>query len=151
MCTYAFSKFDGCGTVFRTSWVQKIAVRISLTELRRRKWRNVSLDDILDEGASAETLQRMADPSVSPEGSALQSDMMSRVLRLISAELTDKQRQAMVAIILHGLPMSEVARQMNTNRNALYKLLHDARLRLKKRLEAEGLSPNEVLASFNNT
>jgi RNA polymerase sigma-70 factor (ECF subfamily) len=55
----------------------------------------------------------------------------------------------MVAIILHGLPMSEVARQMNTNRNALYKLLHDARLRLKKRLESEGLSPNEVMASFD--
>ena len=29
---------------------------------------------------------------------------------------------------------------MKTNRNALYKLLHDARLRLKRGLLAEGLS-----------
>jgi len=37
---------------------------------------------------------------------------------------------------------------MNTNRNALYKLLHDARRRLKARLEAMGLSPTEVLDTF---
>jgi hypothetical protein len=30
----------------------------------------------------------------------------------------------------------------------LYKMLHDARLRLKKRLGKEGLTPQEVLAVF---
>jgi hypothetical protein len=34
------------------------------------------------------------------------------------------------------------------NRNALYKLLHDARMRLKKRLEKEGLTPQEVMSVF---
>jgi RNA polymerase sigma-70 factor (ECF subfamily) len=131
-----------------TTWVHKIAVRIALTELRRRKWRDVSLNDLLDEGASSATLKMMADQSASPEGSTSQSDMLSRVLNLISEELTDKQRDAMIAISIHGLPMGEVARRMNTNRNALYKLLHDARLRLKKRLLAEGLTPEEVLAEF---
>jgi RNA polymerase sigma-70 factor (ECF subfamily) len=37
---------------------------------------------------------------------------------------------------------------METNRNALYKLLHDARRKLKKRIEAEGLSPAEVLEAI---
>jgi RNA polymerase sigma-70 factor (ECF subfamily) len=37
---------------------------------------------------------------------------------------------------------------MGTNRNALYKLLHDARQRMKARLEEEGLSPEDVLAAF---
>ena len=46
------------------------------------------------------------------------------------------------------MPLEEVARRMGTNRNALYKLLHDARQRLKKRMMAEGLSPQEVLAAF---
>jgi RNA polymerase sigma-70 factor (ECF subfamily) len=44
--------------------------------------------------------------------------------------------------------MAEVARKMGTNRNALYKLLHDARQRLKSRMEAEGLSAEDVLAAF---
>ena len=42
---------------------------------------------------------------------------------------------------LGGMPLEAVADRMNTNRNALYKLLHDARRRLKRRMEAEGLSP----------
>jgi RNA polymerase sigma-70 factor (ECF subfamily) len=37
---------------------------------------------------------------------------------------------------------------METNRNALYKMLHDARKKLKKRIEAEGLSPQEVLEAL---
>jgi hypothetical protein len=39
---------------------------------------------------------------------------------------------------------------MGSNRNALYKLLHDARQRLKKKLEAEGLSAQEVLEEFGS-
>ena len=46
------------------------------------------------------------------------------------------------------MPISEVARRTNTNQNALYKLLHDARKKLKRRMEADGLSPEEVLAVF---
>jgi len=37
---------------------------------------------------------------------------------------------------------------MNMKRNALYKLLHDARLRLKKSMAAEGFNPEEILAAF---
>ena len=44
--------------------------------------------------------------------------------------------------------MEVVAQRMGTNRNALYKLLHDARLRLKHRLEREGLPPKELLEMF---
>jgi hypothetical protein len=37
---------------------------------------------------------------------------------------------------------------MGMNRNALYKLIHDARLRLKRRLEADGLTIQQLLATF---
>ena len=60
---------------------------------------------------------------------------------------TDKQRQALVAKI-QGMPLEEVARRMGSNRNALYKLIHDARQRLKERLLAEGLAAEEILAAF---
>jgi RNA polymerase sigma-70 factor, ECF subfamily len=42
-----------------------------------------------------------------------------------------------------------VARRMGTNQNALYKLLHDARKRLKRRMEAAGISPKEMLEVFD--
>jgi RNA polymerase sigma-70 factor (ECF subfamily) len=37
---------------------------------------------------------------------------------------------------------------MDTNRNALYKLLHDARRRLQKRMLDEGLSAQDVMSAF---
>jgi RNA polymerase sigma-70 factor (ECF subfamily) len=54
----------------------------------------------------------------------------------------------MIAVVFAGMPTGEVARRMDTNRNALYKLMHDARQRLKRRMMAEGVSPDEALAAF---
>jgi RNA polymerase sigma-70 factor, ECF subfamily len=68
---------------------------------------------------------------------------------IIDKELTDRQREAVVAVILEGMPIAEVARRMGTNQNALYKLLHDARKKLKLRMEVVGLPPQEVLAAFD--
>jgi RNA polymerase sigma-70 factor (ECF subfamily) len=75
---------------------------------------------------------------------------MQRVQRILAEELTEKQRQAMIAVAIQGMPLEEVARRMGTNRNALYKLMHDTRLRLKRKLAQEGLSPEDVLAVFEN-
>ena len=131
-----------------TTWVHKIAVRIALTELRRKRWRDVSLDE-LTENAPGEGLRSiLAAQEAGPDIVAEQSDMMEHLQRVISEELTDKQREVLVATQIHGMPLEEVARRMGTNRNALYKLLHDARQRLKARLEEQGLSTEEVLAAF---
>jgi RNA polymerase sigma-70 factor, ECF subfamily len=67
---------------------------------------------------------------------------------MVNEELTDRQREAVVAVLLEEMPVSEVAMRMGTNRNALYKLLHDARKKLKRQMEAAGISPHEVLAAF---
>jgi RNA polymerase sigma-70 factor (ECF subfamily) len=58
-------------------------------------------------------------------------------------ELTDRQRTALMAVALQEMPLEEVARRLGTERNALYKLLHDARKRLKRRLAEAGLSPGD--------
>jgi RNA polymerase sigma-70 factor (ECF subfamily) len=131
-----------------TTWVQKIAVRLAITELRRKRWQDTSLDGLLEAEGTAVGVRLMVDPSPSPETTTEQSQLMDDIQRLIEEELTEKQKKAMVAIRIHGMPMEEVARQMDMTRNALYKLLHDARIRLKKRMEEEGLTPEDVLASF---
>jgi RNA polymerase sigma-70 factor (ECF subfamily) len=74
--------------------------------------------------------------------------MMARVRRVIDEELTDRQREALILLSIQDIPMDEAARKLNTNRNALYKLLHDARLRLKTRLAKEDISAREVLELF---
>jgi RNA polymerase sigma-70 factor (ECF subfamily) len=131
-----------------TTWAQKIAVRVAYTEMRRHRWRDVSLDEMTDFPDSDFVPSLMADPSAGPEQQAIQSAVLQTLQRVIEEELTEKQRQALMAVKVQGIPLEEVARRMGTNRNALYKLLHDARQRLKTQLVAEGLSPDEILAAF---
>jgi RNA polymerase sigma-70 factor (ECF subfamily) len=131
-----------------STWAQKIAVHVAYTELRRHRWRDVSLDEVTDFPDSDFVPKMMADPSAGPEQQAIQSTVMDTLLQVIEEDLTPKQRQALIAVKVQGMPLEEVARRMGTNRNALYKLLHDARQRLKQQLIAQGLSPDEILAAF---
>jgi RNA polymerase sigma-70 factor (ECF subfamily) len=130
-----------------TTWVYKIAVRVTLNELRRRRWRDVSLDG-LEEGNDVSEPRQFTSSNPLPESVVERADILQHVKHLLTEELTPRQYAAMRAIHIQGVPMEEVAYRMDTNRNALYKLLHDARLRLKHRLEREGLSPKEILETF---
>ncbi len=131
-----------------TTWVHKIGVRIALTELRRKRWQDVSLDGIIESSEAPGSLGIMVDSRISPEDAAEQSEIIERIQNIVNEELTERQRAALVAIAIHDMPLPVVAEKMNMNRNALYKLLHDARLNLKKRLSTEGISPEETLALF---
>jgi len=131
-----------------TTWVQKIAVRIALTDLRRKRWQDASLDEMVDNEDSPPPPRLMADRSPGPEALAEQTDMVDHIRRILDQELTPKQREALILLGMQDLPLEEAAKRMKTNRNALYKLLHDARLRLKQRLMAEGINPKEVMAVF---
>ncbi|PKO04016.1 MAG: hypothetical protein CVU41_19240 [Chloroflexi bacterium HGW-Chloroflexi-3] len=122
-----------------TTWVHTIAVRIALTELR----------DEMQQGNDPEDEAReMPDQSQSVEKSIENKEMMHMLQQVMQQELTEKQRKALMAVAVQGMPLEEIARRMGTERNALYKLLHDARLKLKKYLEKHGLSPLEILAMF---
>jgi RNA polymerase sigma-70 factor (ECF subfamily) len=131
-----------------TTWVHKIAVRIALTELRRKRWRDSSLDELTENEDAPPPPGLLADSQASPETSAERGDMMTRVRRIIEEELTDRQRQALILLGVQDMPIEDAARKLKTNRNALYKLLHDARLRLRTRLASEEIAPHEVLALF---
>lgn len=131
-----------------TTWVHTIAVRIALSELRRAKWREVSLDEMQQGNDPEDEAREMPDQGQSVEKSIENKEMMHMLQQVMQHELTDKQSKALMAVAVQGMPLEEVARRMGTERNALYKLLHDARLKLKKHLEKNGLSPLEILAMF---
>ncbi|MFW6157457.1 MAG: RNA polymerase sigma factor [Balneolaceae bacterium] len=130
-----------------TTWALKIAVREGLSELRRKRYQNISINDLKDpgneEGEIRSELFAGSDPS--PEQSVHENLMVAKVMELIEQELTDKQRLAIKALMVHGIPINVVAEKMGTNRNALYKLVHDARMKMKNRLEAEGINFDEML------
>jgi RNA polymerase sigma-70 factor (ECF subfamily) len=131
-----------------TTWAHKIAVRVALTELRHQRWRNVSLEQLTETDETEFTPAFLADPTPNPEQAALRNSIMALLERVLMEELTEKQRMVMMAARVHDMPLEEVALRMGSNRNAVYKMIHDARRRLKKRLEAEGLTLDEVMAAF---
>lgn len=132
------------------TWAQKIAIHVALSDLRRKRWRDISLQEFIETPEGEEyTPAILTDPGASPEQEAARRELLRNVERLIFEELTERQRTAMLAILQDGIPLQEVAERMDTNPNALYKLLHDARQRMRQRLEEQaGFSAQEALALF---
>lgn len=132
-----------------TTWAQKITVNSAFTELRRRRWQDLSLQEMIEDQEGNEfTPAILTDPEATPEVQVTRLAMLEFVQKMIDEELTERQRQAIIAVIFNGIPMDEVARRMNTNRNALYKLIFDARKNLQRKIAENGYTPQEILAAF---
>lgn len=130
-----------------TSWAVTVAVRTGITELRRRKWSEVSLDQM----ASGEDVARPMDPAdadAGPDQKTERRAILSELDKAIRENLTDKQRQTLLAE-LGGMPQAEIARRMGSNRNAVYKMMHDARKRLRSTLTDSGYSSTEIRVAFD--
>src|ERR671911_3129365 len=91
-----------------TTWAQKIAINVALTELKRRRWRDVSLQDLFARREAAD--RGPADTQLTTEQLALQNSVLQELRRIIDEELTDKQREAVVAVVLEGRPLPVGAR-----------------------------------------
>ena len=131
-----------------TTWAQKVAIRVAFTELRRQRWKDIYLEDLMPEDSGDFTPLVLADPSPNPEKRATQTILTEMIETMLKEDLTDRQRTAMMAIMKGGMPLEEVALRMDTNRNALYKLLHDARKQMRKGLLEKGLTAQEVIETF---
>lgn len=134
-----------------TTWAYKVAIRIALTDLRRKQWQDVSLDQMLEGPAGDERETAVIDPHGGPEATVEQQDILERIGRILREELTERQFAMMEAVALRGVPMEALAQKMGVERNALYKMMHDARLKLKRRLAREGLELSEVMATFEGS
>jgi RNA polymerase sigma-70 factor (ECF subfamily) len=133
-----------------TTWAQKITVRVAFSELRRRRWRDVSLDSMTETPTGGEFIPaELADPAPDSEEQTAQRLIVQTMRHVINHELTERQRQALVAIALNGVSLEVVAERLGTNRNALYKLLHDARQNLRRKMLDTGLAPEDILSAFD--
>ncbi len=128
------------------TWAMKIAVREGLTELRLKRYDDISIEDLKPDDNSREVFSlTVASDETSPDRSLHESQLIEKVMQIINEELTDKQKKAINALMIQGLPVPVVVKQLDTNRNALYKLVYDARLKIKTKLELEGINPEKML------
>jgi RNA polymerase sigma-70 factor (ECF subfamily) len=120
------------------TWALAVATRVAFTELRKARYRDVSL-----------TTEGVPEPAAAagPTDDGPKEAVLAAVRRLIRTALTDKQR-AVVEGALAGHPQAVLMERFGTTRNAFYKLSHDARMSLKRALEAEGVTADEVRAAL---
>ena len=134
-----------------TTWAYKFAVNIALMAARRERWRGVSLDQLSSSEGSALFERAMLDKSPGPtlDQSAMQDEVRAIIQEVIERDLTEKQRRVLIMIVFNEVPMDEIVREFGTNRNAVYKLLHDARRKLKSGLQSHGFEIGETLTLFS--
>jgi RNA polymerase sigma-70 factor (ECF subfamily) len=132
-----------------TTWAYKFAVNTALVAAQRQRWARVSLDRLLDSPDVAERIGSFSDASSDPERRALQSEIVAAIRQGIETRLTTRQRQALIAVVFEEVPLDELARHWGSNRNALYKLLHDARRNLKAHVIERGFDAKDVLDVFS--
>ena len=122
-----------------TTWVYKFALLEAAVKLRKRAWqgREVPLEP--------ETWGLFSSAGLEPEQEAEQHELLGAIQEAIAEALTPHQRRVLTALALNGVPIDVLAERLNTNRNALYKTLHDARRKLRKHLDERGMSVDAVL------
>jgi RNA polymerase sigma-70 factor (ECF subfamily) len=131
-----------------TTWAYTFAVNTALLAARRERWASVSLDRILDGSETPSSATGGHDATLDPERRALQAEAIAAIRDGIEHHLTVKQQQLLRAVVFEQVPLDEVVRHWGSNRNALYKLLHDARRKLKSHLQARGFDVDEILDLF---
>ena len=116
-----------------TTWAYKFAVLQAAVELRRQAWshREVPL----------EAAPPLVEARPSPDQYAEGAELAAAVRDAIDRVLTPHQRRIALALIVDEVPIDVLAERLGTNRNALYKTLHDARGRLRAALADQGYLP----------
>jgi RNA polymerase sigma-70 factor (ECF subfamily) len=122
-----------------STWAISIVINTALSELRKKHWSNVSLEELTQMQEPKEN----GTDDVNPEAILHRSWAIELVESLINSELTLKQRTALLAE-LNGMPLQEIAARMSVSRGAIYKLTFDARKKLLSCLKERGLHLNDL-------
>jgi RNA polymerase sigma-70 factor (ECF subfamily) len=116
-----------------TTWAYKFVIFEVSTKIGRHFWRNpgVAMD--------TEDWARLPDRfGLEPAQEWEWRDLVDALHRAVDEELTIRQRQIFVAIVLNGVPLDALVVELGSNRNAIYKMLFDARRKLRACLVANG-------------
>jgi RNA polymerase sigma-70 factor (ECF subfamily) len=115
-----------------TTWAYKFALLETALKLRRRPWqgREIAVEPV--------EWTQLSDGSPPLEGAAELRELLMAVTNAIRTELTPHQREVLVAVAVNGVPIDVLAERLATTRGALYKTIHDARHKLRRRLALDG-------------
>jgi len=119
-----------------TTWAYRFVVLEVSAKLGRHFWQRPGA--VLD----ADQWDRLPDRlGLRPDDLAEQLDLLTALRRAVEEQLTDRQRRVFTAIVVDGIPLDALVVQLGSSRNAIYKVMFDARRKLRAALAANGYLP----------
>jgi RNA polymerase sigma-70 factor, ECF subfamily len=116
-----------------TTWAYKFVIFEVSAKIARHFWRHPAVP--LD----AEQWERLpARFGADPAHQAEWGDLFAALRRAVDTELTPRQREIFVAIVLNEVPLDTLVIHLGSSRNAIYKMLFDARRKIRAALAANG-------------
>jgi RNA polymerase sigma-70 factor, ECF subfamily len=115
------------------TWAYRFVILEVSSKLGRHYWRNPPV--MLD----AAQWERLPDRlGIDPAEHAESAGILAEVRRVVEDELTPHQRRVFVAVVVDGIPLDAVAARLSLQRNAIYKVIFDARRKIRRALVANG-------------
>jgi RNA polymerase sigma-70 factor, ECF subfamily len=115
------------------TWAYRFVILEVSSKLGRRYWRNplVALD--------AAQWERLPDRlGLDPHQHAEAAALLTQVRHVVDTELTPHQRRIFIAIVVDGIPLNALAERLDLPRNTIYKVIFDARRKIRCALVAKG-------------
>jgi RNA polymerase sigma-70 factor (ECF subfamily) len=121
-----------------TTWAYKFAILEISMRLRRSAWheRRIVLDDA--------AWERLSDPAADAQQRLEHQEVLAVLRTAVANTLTRRQRDVFLAVAVEEVPIDVVAERMGTSRGAIYKVLHDARRKLRRILAQAGYRVSEA-------
>jgi RNA polymerase sigma-70 factor (ECF subfamily) len=116
-----------------TTWAYKFVILEVSAKLGRHFW---SRSEIVFEPEQWEQLP--ARLGLTPEAAAEVGELFSAVRSAVDTVLTPRQREIFVALLVHGIPVDALAARLATSRNTIYKVMFDARRKIRSTLVTDG-------------
>jgi RNA polymerase sigma-70 factor (ECF subfamily) len=123
-----------------STWAYRFVVLEVSTKIGRHFWREfgVSFDE--------QNWDRLPDRfGLNPAHEAEGRELAAAVRSAVEDELSERQRRVFVALVLNGVPLDALVIELGTNRNAVYKMMFDARRKLRAALVAKGYLDSDDL------
>jgi RNA polymerase sigma-70 factor, ECF subfamily len=117
-----------------TTWAYKFVIFEISVKLRRHPWRGRTIPTADDDP----TWDRVAQGAGQADSRLESLDLVRALRQAVAEELTPRQREVFVAVVLNEVPGDVLVERLGTTRGAIYKMVHDARRKLRRRMEAGG-------------
>jgi RNA polymerase sigma-70 factor, ECF subfamily len=122
-----------------TTWAYRFVILEVSTKIGRHFWRQARAP------MNAEDWDRLPDRfGLAPALASEWRELVAALHRAVDTVLTERQRRIFVAIVLNGVPLDALVVELDSNRNAIYKTMFDARRKLRAELVANGYLDTET-------